>query len=267
MALKVCGEGVVDTLKISKDACKRVKGAHNPTTAEPVASQLPALVSMMTLETNGHPLDNDYAARIIVIGGASGDFVALQAVLTGLVRAPVAIVAAVELRQDCAEPIINSLQEATGYSVRLAQSGVSVLAGQVLLLPNGCTLTFRGSRGSVSCLLNDFTSACDHRHTIDILFASAAEVLGSRAMGILLSGTGPQGSHGLLTMQQFHCLTAREIGTQTSSARPKVTAGKRVCEAEQVPLAGMGRWILEAVAERPLPPPEQSYSKRLMQRA
>jgi two-component system, chemotaxis family, protein-glutamate methylesterase/glutaminase len=196
--------------------------------------------------------------KVLVIGGADSDIAALQAVLTGLRQAPFAVVAAIELQPMFAANIISSLQRATGYRVKIAETGDCILPGQVLLLPAKAHLAFRGLHSSLTCELFPVTSNNDDLQTIDMLFASAAEVVGNKAIGLLLSGTGNRGRQGLMAMQQFRCLTAREI----EIGKPRHASSKertgRYCEAEQVQLAHVAGWILEAAKERPMDPPAQS---------
>jgi chemotaxis response regulator CheB len=202
--------------------------------------------------------NNGVAAKVIVIGGMDGDIAALQAVLSGLEGAPFAIVAAINLHQPFADRTIGSLQQATGYRIKIVETGDCMVPGQVLLVPSQKHVVFRGCRSSLACQLRDFTSECDDRHTIDLLFTSAAEVVGSKCIGLLFSGTGMRGVQGLSTMQQFRCLTAREVEFKASRRLPSGGTARQFWEAEQVPLAHMARWILEAAAEGPLDPPMQN---------
>ena len=53
-----------------------------------------------------------------------------------------------------------------------------------------------------------------HRPSVDVLFESAAEILGAKGMGVILTGMGKDGARGLLKMRQSG---ARTFGQNEAS--------------------------------------------------
>jgi two-component system chemotaxis response regulator CheB len=65
-----------------------------------------------------------------------------------------------------------------------------------------------------------------HRPSVDVLFSSAARVVGNRAVGILLTGIGQDGARGLLEL--------KECGAHT------ITQSERSCVVFGMPAAAVG---------------------------
>ena len=89
-----------------------------------------------------------------------------------------------------------------------------VESGTVYLAPGHSHLTIKRSpKGYVTELLA--TPAVNrHRPSVDVLFNSAAEIVGRNALGVILTGMGKDGAYGLLTMRKAG---ARTFGQDEAS--------------------------------------------------
>ncbi len=58
------------------------------------------------------------------------------------------------------------------------------------------------SGGGYRVSVRDGPRVCYQRPSVDVLFTSAAEAAGGEAVGVLLTGMGVDGAHGLLRMKQ-----------------------------------------------------------------
>ncbi len=142
--------------------------------------------------------------ELIVIGSSTGGVEALHTLLAGFpADCPPTLI--VQHINPCFAPaIVQSLDRVARPQVMLAESDHVLQAGQVLLAPGDdkhLLVAPAGARGLRS-VLRAGEKVAGHRPSVDRLFASAAEVLGARALGILLTGMGEDGARGLLAMAE-----------------------------------------------------------------
>lgn len=99
--------------------------------------------------------------------------------------------------------------------VKEAKTGDAVLPGQVLIAPGGdAHMQLVRVNGAYQVVCKRGPKVNGHCPSVDVLFASVAEVAGSRALGIILTGMGSDGAKGLLTMKRAG---ARTIGQDEST--------------------------------------------------
>ncbi len=71
------------------------------------------------------------------------------------------------------------------------------------------------------------------RPSIDVLFQSAAEAMGSRAIGVVLSGTGSDGALGLAAIQRHGGLALIESAASADAAA-RATVNATVLKLEEI---------------------------------
>jgi two-component system CheB/CheR fusion protein len=89
----------------------------------------------------------------------------------------------------------NLLSRHTAMPVRVAEQGQALVANAVFLIPSGKTMRLSGDRLQLAPKPEHGLSL-----PIDIFFNSLAEQALDRAIGVVLSGTGSDGSRGLATI-------------------------------------------------------------------
>ena len=95
-----------------------------------------------------------------------------------------------------------------------AKGGESLAVGRVYIAPGHSHLRVRrGGAGYLTELL-DTPPVNRHRPSVDVLFDSAAELVGRNAIGVILTGMGKDGAQGLLRMRQAG---ARTLGQDEAS--------------------------------------------------
>lgn len=99
----------------------------------------------------------------------------------------------------------------TQMAIEPVKDGMPVLANSVYLLPPGKNMVLRGGK----LLLEDQNKGRSLNLPIDIFFGSLAEDAGDRAIAVVLSGTGSDGSRGL---RQVHESGGLVIGQSTATA-------------------------------------------------
>ena len=135
---------------------------------------------------------------LIVVGGSAGALGALGDLLSVVQPdLPAAIVATVHMSPQYDSQLVRLLRGRTRLPVSAATAGLPVKAGHVyvsvpdhhLFLTDAVLQLNRGPK-------EHFT-----RPAVDVLFRSAAMVYGPRAVGILLSGGGYDGTLGMLAIK------------------------------------------------------------------
>jgi two-component system chemotaxis response regulator CheB len=94
------------------------------------------------------------------------------------------------------------LNEISPLDVVEVGEGDILRPGVVWLAPAGRHLTFVTSRGSaVQAHLDLRPQEAQHRPSVDVLFSSAADVFGSRVLGVVMTGMGHDGLLGAATIK------------------------------------------------------------------
>lgn len=163
-------------------------------------------------------------ADLIAIGSSTGGVEALRTLLSGFHEdcPPTVIVQHVNAR--FAPAIAESLDAASPARVMMAQSDVVPERGCVYLAPGGdrhLLVANAGSKG-FRTILRPGDPVSGHQPSVDVLFASVAETMGDKALGILLTGMGRDGANGLLKMAQKGAWTiAQDEATSVVFGMPR----------------------------------------------
>ena len=168
------------------------------------------------------------AADIVVLGISTGGPQGLKSVIPRLpADCPVPVAIVLHMPVGYTEMYARKLDELSPLSVTEAQEGDEVVAGRVLLAPAGRHLSFRRNGSRVTAHLDLRPLDTPHRPAVDVLFQSAADIYGSRTLGVVMTGMGSDGREG--------------------SAWIKAKGGRILTEAEtSCVVYGMPRSVVEA---------------------
>jgi two-component system, chemotaxis family, protein-glutamate methylesterase/glutaminase len=168
-------------------------------------------------------------ADIVVLGISTGGPQALRQVIPRLPATfPVPIAVVWHMPVGYTDMYAQRLNEISQIEVRETRDGDVIRPGTMFLAPAGRHLGFtRASDGGVRAHLDLRPLDSPHRPAVDVLFRSAAEVYGSRVLGVVMTGMGNDGVVG--------------------SAHIKARGGRIVTEAESSCVVyGMPRAVVEA---------------------
>ena len=70
------------------------------------------------------------------------------------------------------------------------------------IAPGDKHLLVERSGNDYICRLNDGPPVSRHKPSVDVMFRSVAQNVGPNAMGVILTGMGDDGAHGMLEMKQ-----------------------------------------------------------------
>ena len=176
-------------LEISDDLIEKVKAA---------ARARPAVVGDVAMAPAVAPAAATHAFDMVVIGISTGGPQALKMLIPKLpaeFSVPIAIV--LHMPVGYTELYARKLNEQSALTVLEAQGGEVVTPGHVYIAPAGRHLTLRRNGAKqVVTYLDVRPLDTPYRPSVDSLFHSAADVYGSRVLGIVMTGMGSDGREG-----------------------------------------------------------------------
>ncbi len=175
-----------------------------------------------------------YIPEMICIGGSTGATGVLVDILSLLpTDYPVPIVIIQHIASGFVEGMVRWLDASLRLRVRIAERGDRVEPGQVLFAPDDRHLALARD-GAVE--IRKRGSGDRHVPSIDVLFRSVAEVYGSSAVGIILSGMGRDGCAGLLKMREKGAVTiAQSEESSIVFGMPMVALREQAASREMTP--------------------------------
>ncbi|WP_378944789.1 chemotaxis response regulator protein-glutamate methylesterase [Mesorhizobium sp. ANAO-SY3R2] len=172
-------------------------------------------------QASGHreqPAANaDYVANgsILAIGSSTGGVEALIKVLAQLPENCPPTVITQHMPGAFTKSFAERLNRMSRPRVSEAVDGAPLATGQIYLAPGGATHLEIAGPGQLRCRLRPTDPVNGHRPSVDVLFASVAKAVGSRAVGVILTGMGRDGAAGLLQMRQAG---ARTLGQDEATS-------------------------------------------------
>jgi two-component system chemotaxis response regulator CheB len=183
--------------------------------------------------------------RIIAIGASTGGVEALITILSQFPPNCPPTVISQHMPATFTRSFASRLNNLCAASVSEAIDGAPIAVGQVYLAPGDFHLEVVGS-GPYRCRLSDSPKVNGHRPSVDVMFKSVLRAVGSRAIGVLLTGMGRDGADGLLALRNAG---AETIGQDEQSSvvygMPRV-AFEIGAVAKQLPLERIGEALVRA---------------------
>lgn len=143
--------------------------------------------------------------RLVAIGASTGGPPVLQAILSNIPKAfPVPVLIVQHIVPGFIQGMAEWLEHTTGLPVHIATHGARPLPGHVYLAPDGFHMGLR-NRDLIGLSRTETENGL--RPAVSYLFRSVAEVMGSHAVGVLLTGMGRDGADGLKVMREKGAIT------------------------------------------------------------
>lgn len=157
----------------------------------------------MTAPSEKYPFE-----RIILVGCSSGGMGALSNLTAPLpVDYPFPLVVVQHRSQDERKLLEEILQTKTKMKVSQANEKEYIVSGHVYIAPPGYHLLIEHD---LSFSLTSDEPVNYSRPSIDVLFQSAAEVFGKRAVGVVLTGANRDGTNGIISIKEMGGITIAE---------------------------------------------------------
>jgi two-component system chemotaxis response regulator CheB len=185
--LRLLAEDITDKVRIAAKA--HIRKTHVPTPApagSPTAVAKPAapIASLGRLSTE----------KIIFIGASTGGTEATKEVLTHLPPDCPAVVITQHMPPGFTKSYAARLDGLCKIRVAEARDGERILPGHAYIAPGGMHLSVERSGANYIARVQDGEPVNRHKPSVEVLFKSAARVVGPNAVGIMLTGMGADGA-------------------------------------------------------------------------
>ena len=147
--------------------------------------------------------------RIVAVGLSTGGTQALEDVLLKIPEPEKSYgtVVVQHMPANFTQAFAQRLDKLCQVAVKEAERGDRVVPGRVLIAPGGKHMVLKRSGLSYAVDVLDGPPVNRHRPSVDVLFRSVAQVAGSSAIGIIMTGMGDDGARGLKEMHEAGALT------------------------------------------------------------
>jgi two-component system, chemotaxis family, protein-glutamate methylesterase/glutaminase len=187
--------------------------------------------------------------RIVFVGASTGGVEALMQLLLGLPADCPPILVTQHMPERFTTSFASRLNNECAMTVCEAAHNQPVQAGHVYIAPGARHLEIVRSGSGYACSVHDGPPVSGHRPSVDVLFRSAARVIGRNAVGVILTGMGKDGAEGLLEMRQAEATTlGQDEATSLIYGMPRA-AFERGAVMRQFPLLEMAEAIVDACRE------------------
>lgn len=152
--------------------------------------------------------------KIIFIGASTGGTEAIKEFLLGIPADCPPILIVQHMPEAFTASFARRLDTLCQPTVIEAKGNEKVEPGKVYIAPGHSHLQIKRSPSGFVTELLATPPVNRHRPSVDVLFDSAAAVLGRQAVGVILTGMGKDGAQGMLRMRQAG---ARTLGQDEAS--------------------------------------------------
>jgi two-component system, chemotaxis family, protein-glutamate methylesterase/glutaminase len=219
---------------------EKVLAVAGATVPPPAAENEPPAPVRVPEPLTHSPREHD----VVLIGASTGGPRALAEVLSRLPEDfPVGVVVAQHMPAGFTLTLAERLNRRCRLHVVEAQDGTPIEPGRVLIAPGGKQITLRRSDRELCVGVDPGPTNLIHRPSVDLLFQSAARLIGARAVGVVLTGMGDDGARGLAELRAAGARTVVESSeTAVIYGMPRAAAPS----AERIlPLREIGPALVE----------------------
>ncbi len=139
--------------------------------------------------------------KIVFIGASTGGTEATKEVLLGLPPDAPAVVITQHMPPGFTKSYAARLDGLCRIRVKEASDGERILPGHAYIAPGGLHLSVERSGANYIARVQDGEPVNRHKPSVEVLFKSAARVVGPNALGIMLTGMGADGAKAMREMR------------------------------------------------------------------
>ena len=185
--------------------------------------------------------------KIVFVGASTGGTEAVKTFLLGIPADCVPILIVQHMPESLTGSFAARLNSLCKPRVIEAHGGEVLESGVVYIAPGHSHLKIRRTPSGYLTELMKTAPVNRHRPSVDVLFDSAAEIVGRNAVGVILTGMGKDGANGLLRMRQAGARTfGQDEATCVVYGMPREAALIGAVE-EVAPLGELPRRVMQAL--------------------
>jgi two-component system chemotaxis response regulator CheB len=192
--LRQLGDDITDKVRTAARAHVRRLPTAAPAAAPVAGSSHPARPALRSI---GH-LSTE---KIIFIGASTGGTEATREVLTQLPPDAPAVMITQHMPPGFTRSYAARLDGLSRIRVAEASDGERVLPGHAYIAPGGTHLSVERSGANYIARVRDGEPVNRHKPSVEVLFQSAARVVGPNALGVMLTGMGADGAKAMKEMR------------------------------------------------------------------
>lgn len=226
-------------------------GPLTPVIQDKVKAASMAKVRQQKHRTQSRILTGDVDLRtVLAIGASTGGTEALKEVMCALPERIPPTVIVQHIPPVFSRAFADRLNQLCPFEVKEAADGDELKVSRVLIAPGAKQMKIEPSPHGFRVRITDDDPVNRHKPSVDYLFHSVAQLIGSKAVGVILTGMGADGAKGLLAMRKQG---AQTIGQDEESsvvygmprAAAEIGAVQQVASLGEIP-----RLILKALEKR-----------------
>lgn len=141
-------------------------------------------------------------SRLLVIGVSTGGPAALQKLFSALPPLTIPTVIVQHMPAAFLTSLAERIATQTKHNVIVAKHGHILSPGEVCFAPGDKHLLLKKNRNQIICELSEEPHNLLHKPSADVLFQTAAEVIGRDVLAVVLTGMGKDGAEGAKTIRQ-----------------------------------------------------------------
>ncbi len=138
--------------------------------------------------------------KIIALGASTGGTEAIKVLLTRLPANAPGIVISQHIPATFSRSFATRMNQLSAMTVMEAEDDSVILPGHVYIAPGSHHLLVKRDGARYVCRLDEGNPVNRHRPSVDVLFRSVAQNVGTNAVGVILTGMGDDGARGMKEM-------------------------------------------------------------------
>ena len=198
------------------------------------------------------PTSTDSNFFIVGIGASAGGLNALEELFKRLPSdSGAAYVVVQHLSPDYKSLMKELLERHTKMNVYRIKAGMELQPNSVYLIPPGQNLTVVGKTLNLTKRKQDRKYGYELNFPIDLFFKSLAQSHAERAIGVILSGSGSDGTAGLKAIKQAGGMTfVQEASTAEFDGMPRSAIATNIIDGV-LPIKDLARVIYQCIVKAP----------------
>lgn len=151
-----------------------------------------ALLPKLNRSLNGEKIE-----QIVAIGSSTGGVQVLEAIITKLPKTIPPVVITQHMPAGFTASFADRLDRLSQVSVKEATDGEVLASGTVYIAPGDTHLIIKRQGSRIVSAIKDGPKVSRHKPSVDVLFRSCANEVGSRCTAFILTGMGDDGARGM----------------------------------------------------------------------
>ena len=194
--------GVADGLKqLADEITEKVRTASKARVSKPAAPVSTVAGAAASARPVPQSIGRLSTEKLVFIGASTGGTEATKELLMSLPPDSPGVVITQHMPPGFTKSYASRLDGLCKIRVKEAVDGERVLPGHAYIAPGGFHLSVERSGANYIARVSDGEPVNRHKPSVEVLFESAARVVGQNAMGIMLTGMGADGAKAMRTMR------------------------------------------------------------------